>query len=100
MSHRERRHLRIDDLPANLSEALDEFEKDALVKETLGEHIFNHFLEAKREEWDEYIRHVSPWEMDRYLGVYYRADTAVRAAVTETRQTAIFQALILQWHNP
>lgn len=70
MSHRERRHLRIDDLPANLSEALDEFEKDALVKETLGEHIFNHFLDAKREEWDEYIRHVSPWEMDRYLGVY------------------------------
>src|SRR5688572_16002143 len=70
MSHRERRHLRIDDLPANLSEALDEFEKDALVKETLGEHIFNHFLEAKREEWADYIRHVSPWEMDRYLGVY------------------------------
>jgi glutamine synthetase len=70
MSHRERRHLRIDDLPANLSEALDEFEKDALVKETLGDHIFNHFLDAKREEWDEYIRHVSPWEMERYLGVY------------------------------
>jgi glutamine synthetase len=70
MSHRERRHLRIDDLPANLSDALDEFEKDALVKETLGEHIFTHFLEAKRGEWDEYLRHVSPWEMDRYLGVY------------------------------
>ena len=70
MSHRERRHLRIDDLPSSLSEALDEFEKDVLVKETLGEHIFNHFLEAKREEWAEYLRHVSPWEMDRYLGVY------------------------------
>jgi len=70
MSHRERRHLRIDDLPANLSEALDEFEKDTLVRETLGDHIFEHFLEAKREEWADYIRHVSPWEMDRYLGVY------------------------------
>ncbi|MCC7123395.1 MAG: type I glutamate--ammonia ligase [Acidobacteria bacterium] len=70
MSHRERRHLRIDDLPANLSDALDEFEKDDLVRETLGEHIFQHFLEAKREEWDDYIRHVSPWEIDRYLGVY------------------------------
>ncbi|MEZ5286989.1 MAG: type I glutamate--ammonia ligase [Vicinamibacterales bacterium] len=70
MSHRERRHLRIDDLPANLSEALDEFEKDDLVRETLGDHIFQHFLEAKREEWADYIRHVSPWEMDRYLGVY------------------------------
>ncbi|MGH9385475.1 MAG: type I glutamate--ammonia ligase [Vicinamibacterales bacterium] len=70
MSHRERRHLRIDDLPANLSEALDEFEKNTLMQQTLGEHIFNHFLEAKREEWGEYIRHVSPWEMNRYLGVY------------------------------
>ncbi len=70
MSHRERRHLRIDDLPANLSEALDEFEKSELVRDTLGDHIFQHFLEAKREEWADYIRHVSPWEMDRYLGVY------------------------------
>jgi glutamine synthetase len=40
------------------------------VRETLGEHIFQHFLEAKREEWADYIRHVSPWEMERYLGVY------------------------------
>jgi glutamine synthetase len=70
MSHRERRHLRIDDLPANLSEALDEMEKDPLVRETLGDHIFQHFVEAKREEWDDYIRHVSSWERDRYLGIY------------------------------
>jgi glutamine synthetase len=70
MSHRERRHLRIDDLPANLSEALDELEKSTLIVETLGEHIFAHFVEAKREEWADYIHHVSPWETDRYLGVY------------------------------
>jgi len=70
MSHRERRHLRIDELPGNLNEALDELEKDDLVRHTLGEHLFEHFLAAKREEWHEYIRHVSPWEVDRYLGVY------------------------------
>ena len=70
MSHRERRHLRIDDLPANLSESLDEFEKSELVRDALGEHIFEHFLAAKRDEWDAYIRHVSPWELDRYLSVY------------------------------
>ncbi len=70
MSHRERRHLRIDDLPASLSEALDELEKDLIVRETLGDHIFAHFLEAKRAEWHRYIRHVSPWEIDRYLAVY------------------------------
>jgi len=70
MSHRERRHLRIDELPPNLSEALDELEKDDLVRNALGHHIFEHFLEAKREEWDGYIRHVSPWEVERYLKVY------------------------------
>jgi len=70
MSHRERRHLRIDELPGSLSEALDELEKDDLVRETLGDHIFNHFVEAKREEWFDYIRHVSPWEVERYLSAY------------------------------
>jgi glutamine synthetase len=70
MSRRERRHLRIDELPANLSEALDEFEKSELMRETLGDHIFSHYLAAKRTEWDSYSRHVSPWEIDRYLDVY------------------------------
>ncbi len=70
MSHRERRHLRIDELPGNLSEALDELEKDDLVRETLGDHLFEHFVEAKREEWLDYIKHVSPWEVQRYLGIY------------------------------
>ena len=70
MSHRERRHLRIDDLPASLSDALDELEKDELIRDTLGEHIFQHFVEAKRKEWDDYTRHVSSWETERYLRVY------------------------------
>jgi len=70
MSHRERRHLRIDELPGNLSEALDAMEKDDLVGATLGDHITTHFLEAKREEWADYIRHVSPWEHERYLKIY------------------------------
>ena len=70
MSHRERRHLRIDEVPMNLSDALDELEKDDLIRETLGDHIFNHFVEAKREEWFDYIRQVSPWEVERYLAAY------------------------------
>ena len=70
MSHRERRHLRIDELPATLSEALDALEKDDLLRDTLGEHIFSHFLAAKREEWNEYLKQVSPWERERYLKMY------------------------------
>ena len=83
MSHRERRHLRIDELPVNLSEALDELEKGALMRETLGEHIFDHFIAAKREEWDDYIRHVSPWEIERYLEHLLMERTP---AVTPARQ--------------
>ena len=70
MSHRERAICGIDELPANLSEALDELQKSALMRETLGEHIFDHFLAAKREEWSDYMRHVSPWEVERYLNTY------------------------------
>lgn len=70
MSHRERRSLRIDELPANLSEALDQFERSALMRETLGDHIFEHFLEAKRHEWFEYLQQVSHWEVARYLKTY------------------------------
>lgn len=70
MSHRERRHLRIDELPANLSDALDQLEKDDVVQDALGRHVFEHFLAAKRREWDEYIRQVSSWEIERYLKVY------------------------------
>lgn len=70
MSQRERRHLRIEELPATLAEALDVFEKSELMRDTLGEHIFQHFLEAKREEWFDYSSQVSLWERERYLKVY------------------------------
>jgi glutamine synthetase len=70
MSHREKRRLRIGQLPANLSEALDEMEKDAVVRAALGDHILVNYLRAKRQEWAEYISHVHPWEQERYLGEY------------------------------
>jgi glutamine synthetase len=70
MSHRERRHLRIDELPGNLSDAIDELEKSDLMRDALGDHIFDHFVAAKRAEWDSYIRHVSQWEIERYLSAY------------------------------
>ena len=70
MSFRERRHLRIDELPGNLRDALDALEKDEVIQEALGRHIYEHFLEAKRNEWQEYIERVSGWEITRYLAVY------------------------------
>ena len=70
MSHREKRRLRIDDLPHNLEEACNEMEKDDVIKEALGEHITSNFLAAKRLEWEEYITQVSQWELDNYLAKY------------------------------
>jgi glutamine synthetase len=70
MSHRERRKYRIDELPRDLHEALDMLEKDDVITGALGPHIYERFVEAKREEWEEYIGKVSAWELERYLSVY------------------------------
>lgn len=70
MSHREKRRLRIDDLPHDLNEACDEFEKNDVMTGALGPHITSHFLAAKRQEWREYIGQVSAWELDNYLAKY------------------------------
>lgn len=39
------------------------------MKEILGDHIFRYFIENKRQEWADYCRYVSQWELDRYLEV-------------------------------
>ena len=70
MSERQKRRLRIRQLPANLSEALDQLEKDAVVSDALGPHILENYLRAKRQEWADYISHVHPWEQERYLEAY------------------------------
>ncbi|MGH7567771.1 MAG: type I glutamate--ammonia ligase [Gemmatimonadales bacterium] len=70
MSFRERRKYRIDELPRDLHEALDQLEQDDVVRDALGAHIYERFVEAKREEWQEYIERVSEWELERYLGQY------------------------------
>jgi glutamine synthetase len=56
-------------LPMNLSEALQAMEGSELVRETLGEHVFEYFLRNKRAEWDEYRKQVTAFELDRYLPV-------------------------------
>jgi glutamine synthetase len=56
-------------LPANLNEAIAAMEKSVLVRETLGEHVFEFVLRNKRAEWLDYRRQVSAYELDRYLPV-------------------------------
>ncbi|HEY7879090.1 MAG TPA: type I glutamate--ammonia ligase, partial [Gemmatimonadaceae bacterium] len=70
LSFREKRRLRIDDLPHDLNEACDELAKDKVMAAALGDHITDHFLDAKRQEWREYITQVSAWELENYLEKY------------------------------
>ena len=44
--------------------------EDRVVKEALGAHLTERFLEAKRNEVLQYNLQVSPWEIDTYLGRY------------------------------
>ncbi len=57
-------------MPGSLGEAIAELEKSELVRATLGEHLFERYVEGRKQEWDEYRLNVSQWELDRYLPVY------------------------------
>ncbi len=57
-------------LPATLGEALEELENDEVVRAALGPHVLSHFREAKAQEWNDYRRHVSSWEVNRYLATF------------------------------
>jgi glutamine synthetase len=56
-------------LPANLHEAIVAMEGSELVRQTLGEHVFEFVLRNKRAEWQDYRRQVSAYELDRYLPI-------------------------------
>lgn len=57
----------IDCLPGSLIEAVYAAEEDPFIKETVGDHVFNAYIEGKKNEWDEYRTQISQWEIDRYL---------------------------------
>ncbi|MDZ7687795.1 MAG: type I glutamate--ammonia ligase [Halobacteriales archaeon] len=66
----DRKERGIDVLPTNLGEAIEELEKDEVILEGLGPHVGPKFIEAKNEEFDDYLVDVSEWEIDRYLETY------------------------------
>jgi len=67
MSPEERRKLGIETLPGSLEEAIRETEKSEMVRETLGDHLFESLLANKRVEWDAYRTHVSQFEIEHLL---------------------------------
>ncbi len=62
-----RKEYGIETLPTNLGEAVEELEDDEVVMDALGPHVSEKFVEAKSQEFSEYLVEVSEWELDRYL---------------------------------
>jgi glutamine synthetase len=70
MNKEERVAAGIADLPATLAAALDELKSNEVIQAALGEHLLEHFIEAKEIEWDMFRTQVHPWERDQYLSQY------------------------------
>ena len=59
-----------DHLPGSLYEAILAFEKSDLMRETLGDHIFESFITIKKKEWKLYSAQVHGWELATYLNLF------------------------------
>lgn len=70
MTLEERAEHHIDNLPESLKAAIDEMKRSEFVKEVLGDHVFNKYIEAKEREWDSFSNFVTNWETDKYLFSY------------------------------
>jgi glutamine synthetase len=69
LSEEERQQYGIEQLPESLGHALALMSKSELVRETLGDHVFENLLHVKRKEWDAYRLHVTKWELENYLPI-------------------------------
>ncbi len=69
MTPRERKAAGVASLPGNLYEAIEIAEKSELLRETLGEYLFEKLLENKRIEWEKHSTHVSEYELKEYLSI-------------------------------
>jgi glutamine synthetase len=57
-------------LPTSLWEALDALKKDEILRESLGEHLFERYIDVKAKEWDEFKKQVTNWEIETYLDIF------------------------------
>jgi glutamine synthetase len=67
MSDAERAARGIESIPSSLGEAIERFEASTLMRETLGDRVFEGLIQNKKMEWAEYSQQVSQFELDRYL---------------------------------
>jgi glutamine synthetase len=69
MAEGQRRRAGIEALPDDLFDAIKITEKSALVKQALGDKVFEYFIRNKKDEWNEYRRQVTEYEIGKYLAI-------------------------------
>ncbi|MGN1170051.1 MAG: type I glutamate--ammonia ligase [Lachnospiraceae bacterium] len=70
MTDEERLENGIEEIPGTLIEAVSEMEKDPFMREVLGDHVYEKYITAKKQEWQDYRSQVTDWEINRYLNQY------------------------------
>lgn len=63
----DRAKLGIEELPGSLIEAIEYAEKSEVLREALGDHIFEQLIINKKLEWDDYRIRVTEYEIGKYL---------------------------------
>ncbi len=69
MSALDRKKAGIESLPDDLYEAIKITESSSLVKKALGDKVFEYFIRNKKDEWNEYRKQVTGYELDKYLAI-------------------------------
>ena len=70
MSPQERREKKMEEIPSTLIEAVHYMEEDDFIRDVLGDHVFEKYIAAKKEEWNRYLCQVTDWEINEYLNTY------------------------------
>ena len=69
MTPQRRKRLKIGQLPEDLWEAIIVAEKSNLLKDCLGDHVFENFITNKKIEWERYRAQVTNYELNQYLSI-------------------------------
>ncbi|WP_457548634.1 type I glutamate--ammonia ligase [Archaeoglobus sp.] len=69
LSPKEKQELGIGELPTTLRDAVECLQSDEVMKEVLGSHIFDAFVEIKTNEWNQYCLYITPWEYMKYMDI-------------------------------
>ncbi len=69
LSEKDRDNLGIKSLPGSLGEAILLTEQSELARKTLGDHVFDRFIEIKKKEWEEYRIQVTEYELNKFLPI-------------------------------